>query len=164
MVDTNRPISSVKYDTITNQHAYTLTMVIKKQYGAIPVNVVSVIFNLEYTNKKNWKFPLFPYFPLCRFISWFIGVMDFYFMIYWCYGPTNMASFIPLIIPNNTINLFCRPNHMHLQALFGVDTTYFFFDYVDDSTNYFYFEIIVFAIDGFCYLKVVSYQFGYTVQ
>ena len=54
---------------------------------------------------------------------------------------------------------------MHLQALFGVDTTYFFFDYVDDSTNYFYFEIIVFAIDdGFCHLKVVSYQFGYTVQ
>ena len=78
MVDTNRPILSVKYDTITNQHAYTLTMVIKKQYGAIPVNFVSVIFNLEHKQEK-LEIPIVSIF----------SIVSFYFIIYWCYGPTN---------------------------------------------------------------------------
>ena len=75
MVDTNRPISSVKYDTIANQHAYTLTMVIKKQYGAIPVNFVSVIFKLEHKQEK-LEIPIVSIF----------SIVSFYFMIYWCYG------------------------------------------------------------------------------
>ena len=78
MVDSNRPILSVKYDTITNQHAYTLTMVIKKQYGAIPVNFVSVIFNLEHKQEK-LEIPIVSIF----------SIVSFYFIIYWCYGPTN---------------------------------------------------------------------------
>ena len=63
-----------------------------------------------------------------------------------------MASFIPIIIPNNTINLFCRPNHMHLHTLFGVDTTHIFFFLIilNPRTTFilklFYLQLMDFAI------------------
>ena len=153
MVDTNRPISAVKSEIITNIPCLHVTISIRKNCGEFAL----VLFNLEQKQVSVIIYVRFGIFRYCQhsmmMIWWTLQAIDHWLLnlshwwcqLIWSICFVNCTIFKPF--------------------LFRVDTFIFvILIFISNSRGQYYFGIISFPIDGFNHWKVVFYQFGYAVH